>query len=227
MGVYSFLLQATPQLHVVSLRELNGHDELLTSHAGTIAILNLLGNVIVAHSSSGELPVGPEKISIADRDYLLAGIFKYTYGSHIESNINCRSCSKQFDINFSLDDLVAHTKAQSSKMRIDDNGYFTNEDGFRFRLPAGEDELAVSGLSAAEAETLMIQRCVQQSPQQLHTTDFLKMMEQAAPVLITDTEVQCPECGQSQQARFDMQIYLLTKMKNEKKRVAAAFSAKP
>ncbi|UOQ64824.1 hypothetical protein [Hymenobacter volaticus] len=46
-----------------------------------------------------------------------------------------------------------------------------------------------------------------------------QQMETLGPVLITEITTSCPECGVSQQATFDMQSFLLTRLKNERKRL--------
>src|SRR5262245_17542650 len=99
MPAWSFELYFTAGARAVALRELNGFDELMIDDAGTPGVLKLLNRLIVQPLASGK-PLKAEKIAIADRDYLLSGIYKYTYGSRIQSVLPCQACTQPFDIDF-------------------------------------------------------------------------------------------------------------------------------
>jgi hypothetical protein len=221
MGVFSFHLSAFSPFQSVTLRELNGHDEYLVHDSSTFCALQLINGMIVQpFLGNSERKIMSEKITVSDRDYLMAGIYKYTYGSKIESSLSCSGCGEKYDLDFSLDDLIKHTGGREKKIRTDEEGFFCSEDGLRLRLPNGEDELAVWGAEPEESAKIMLTRCVPQintgSSEQV-----MELMEELGPVLTTDISANCPECGSLQIVQFDIQQYLLTKIRNERKKLAA------
>lgn len=219
MAAYSFQLLHTPGCPTVSLRELNGYDELMIDDLGTKGVLRLLQRTMMP-PASGEPAVAPGKIVIADRDYLLSGIYSYTYSSRIESVLKCRKCGLPFDMDFSLDALVATVRNSGSDRQRNDNGFFYANNECQFRLPDGEDELAVFGMPVEQAERHILERCTLGSAG-TDGTDVQVLMKSVAPLLFSEMEAVCPECGAQQQVTFDMQTFLLSRMKNERKRVAA------
>jgi hypothetical protein len=219
MPAYTFKLLFTPGNHFVSLRELNGYDELMIEDAGTSGIISLLNRLMV-EDAVGKLP-SAAKLAIADRDYVLAEIYKYTYGSRIQSVLTCQSCTQPFDLDFLLDDLVAHTRGETLACTIDDHGFYITEDQDRFRLPNGEDELATYGLKADQAEQLLLCRCLPEPVTKEKADRIQALMERLAPILNMNMQVTCPECRHIQEAHFDIQSFLLAQLKNERKQAAA------
>ncbi|HMG91595.1 MAG TPA: hypothetical protein VK589_16170 [Chryseolinea sp.] len=218
MPANTYQLINTPGRPTVALRELNGFDELMTEGNGTRAVLNLLRNVVVSYSSES-IPA-PEKIVISDRDYLLSGIYRNAYGSRIQSVLKCHTCTTPFDMDFSLDDLVSSVRGSISEHPCDEEGFYLNDD-CRFRLPDGEDELAVAGLPLGDAEKSILDRCIYTRGSVMEQADVQLLMKAVAPLLFNEMQVVCPECGEQQTVVFDIQTFLLTRMKNERKRVAA------
>ena len=155
MAVHTYQLIHTAGRPTVSLRELNGYDELMIDDSGTRAVLKLLQNIIT--SVSPDNAYAAEKIVIADRDYLLSRVYSYTYGSVIQSVLKCRKCASPFDMEFSLDDLVASVRGLANNSIHDGQGFY-NYDDYQFRLPDGADELAVAGMPLAEAEAIYYQQ---------------------------------------------------------------------
>lgn len=219
MPAWSFELYFTAGARAVALRELNGFDELMIDDAGTPGILKLLNRLIV-QPLANDKPLKAEKIAIADRDYLLSGIYKYTFGPRIQSVLPCQACTQHFDIDFLIDDLVAHTRGNATTAGRDTDGFYTSNN-YRFRLPNGEDELAVMGLSAQQAEQQLLHRCVPQPFSEEDTAPIQEQMEQAGPILLMNMQATCPECQVQQDVRFDMQSFLQARLTNERKRVAA------
>ncbi len=87
-------------------------------------------------------------------------------------------------------------------------------------MPNGEDELAVLGLSSEQAAIIMFDRCLANSAVK-QNKEIIEVMEELGPVLTTDLSINCPECGSSQSVQFDIQSYLLTRLKNESKKLTA------
>jgi hypothetical protein len=219
MAVHTYHLIHTPERPTVSLREINGYDELMIEDNGARAVLKLLQNVIMP-PSPGTLAVAPEKIVISDRDYLLAGIYGYTYGSRIQSVLKCRTCLSPFDMDFSLDDLVLSIRGSASHKPQDEQGFYCYDD-YRFRLPNGEDEMAVAGMPVVEAERQILERCMAGTNTVANDRDVQSFMKSVAPLVFSEIQTTCPECGANQVVIFDIQTFFLSRLKNERKRVAA------
>lgn len=219
MALHTYQLIHTPGCPSVDLRELNGHDELMIDPNGTRAVLKLLRNVITSPSPDKPV-VAAEKIVISDRDYLLSGIYIHTYGPRIQSVLKCYKCSSPFDVDFSLDELVSSIRDVAHDTPPDEKGYYS-DDEFRFRLPDGEDELAVAGMPIMDAEKGILERCTTASYSVAMEKRVQSLMKSVAPLLFSEMKLSCPECGGQQAVTFDMQAFLLSRMKNERKRVAA------
>jgi hypothetical protein len=81
--------------------------------------------------------------------------------------------------------------------------------------------MAIWGLPPGEAGQLMLSRCLHAAPADEDKEHVQEFMEEIAPMLKMDMEANCPECGYRQALHFDMQSFLLTRMKNERPRIAA------
>lgn len=204
------------------LREVCGHDELAVTDVGTLGAIDLIDKLLIpAPGSAAPLPAA--HITTADRDRLLVSIYRDLYGNGIDSTIDCAFCGEPFDVNFLLDDLLAFTQpVPDETVTTTPDGLFQHSDGTGFRLPTGTDELAVVGLPAAEAAEQLLQRCLTVSTDPADKGDQVQAAMQAmAPLLDMDLGARCPECGQAQSVQFSMQSFLLNRMKNEQKQVAA------
>src|SRR4030095_7794869 len=221
MPFFSYELMYTEKKRLVFLRELNGYDELMLNGSGSLTAIELLNNVMCQPiDKKPGASIRAESIAIADRDFLLSRIYKYTYGSRIQCTVDCKGCNKPFDLDFLLDDLLGQVRKPVS-LQIDNQGYFITDEELQFRLPNGEDELATWGLGADEAEAVMLQRCMIGSTGNEIKNKVQEKMEELAPVMLIDINANCPECGHKQDLRFDMQSFLLARRKNEMRLVAA------
>jgi hypothetical protein len=68
---------------------------------------------------------------------------------------------------------------------------------------------------------MLLQRCIPGPFQKDRSAEIQQAMAQQAPVLLAYMSATCPECGHTQSAHFDMQSFLMARIKNERKRVAA------
>lgn len=215
-------LNFTPGVNRVCLRELNGFDETSVDGTGTESALQLLDRLLVKKPDTnlGEGMAGA--ITTADRDRLLVAIYQKTYGNRIESTLPCSACQEPFDLNFTLSELQSfiHTVEQEVPVKQMERGIYELENGSRFRLPRGEDEYAILGQSTETAEKMLLDRCLL-DPSEEGDLDLLQQaMSQLAPVFETELAANCPECGHHQMIHFDLQTYLLTALRQEKKRIA-------
>jgi hypothetical protein len=207
---------------VVGIRELCGHDEQIVSGTGTLMAVRLLDRLLETGHEADSMTGASLKMTVADRDNLLAMIYLRTYGPRIKSTVRCGRCGALFDIDFSLKELQSHLadgEKQESFPR-DSDGYFLLPDGRRFRLPTGEDELAVLGKTPDEATDVLLRRCISENRLQSSNEDVLTAMSEVAPLLDMELIGRCPECENEQSVHFDIQSYLLTALEQEKSRLA-------
>ena len=222
MSSYCISLKYASAGDFVYLRELTGRDELSVSETGTIGAIQLLDRLLADGHETALIPGQADEIATADRDWLLAEIYKRAYGTKIESTISCTTCSSFIDLNFNLDDLLAfiQSKTPEISVREADKGIFELHDGSRFRLPRGKDEFAILGLSPDKAEKTLLERCLVQASSNRDTEQqLLTVMGQFAPVIETEMAAQCPDCGEQQTIYFNIQSFLLSALMRERKRI--------
>lgn len=97
------------QVHrTAEVRELNGNDEEAISKTSNFA------KTVLVILSRGTVSVGPEKATeqildrllIGDRDALLVGILKATFGNIVETSAYCAKCQKFKDIAINVDEDI-------------------------------------------------------------------------------------------------------------------------
>ncbi len=215
MADYSIALQFTPGIKRVFLRDLYGHAELSVSDNATGSALALLDSLLTDQPfQQGHVPKAAE-LTVADRDILLAGIYARAFGYRLDSTVDCVNCQLPFDLSFNLEDLVAHTLNSYGDAENQD-GVFELPDGIRFRLPTGDDELAVAGLPLQKASSKLLERCLVEGELAAQGESIQVAMEAIAPIMQTDLLAHCPECGEEQPVHFDMQSFLLSRLRQER-----------
>jgi hypothetical protein len=220
MSINHVPLYFAPGSRWAGLREMCGFDEQSVSGTGTIDAIRLLDRLLVAEPG---VPVdGPGKanqLTAADRDRLLAAVYMHTYGTRIKSSFDCSSCSAPLDIDFSLQDVLQslHTGGSTGKTKVEKgpDGTFKLANGLRFRLPTGEDECEVLGLTPQEAEAALLARCVVDGDSKAKRKKLQETMRNIAPILDMDLDLHCSECQALQKVHFDIQSYLLYAIKQE------------
>jgi hypothetical protein len=177
-------------------------------------------DALLADPSGAPLPAGTAgALAAADRDCLLAAVYRRAYRDRIESTLNCAECNNPFDLDFSLDGLAASLEAQgalASPAKLEE-GIFRLASGARFRLPTGRDECEVAELPPAEARQALLERCALEGFAELDSLE--EIMESVAPVLDLELDARCPECGRRQAVHFDIQSYLLGALMKERRRL--------
>ena len=136
---------------VARLRELTGRDEYAVSGASTADALRLLDALLDNASTSEAEHIRAADLVAADRDRLLATLYERAFGDRIESTLTCARCAQPFDLLFlasSLDWSRLTTRASVDEWTALGDGRFEGADGVCFRLPTGNDELAVAGLAS-------------------------------------------------------------------------------
>lgn len=210
-----------PNFRRVKLRELTGTDEQMIDGCDTFVAIRLLDRLISEVSGPVPTPGKAGSLPSADRDCLLCAIYRNTYGSRISGTVACASCGKAFDLDFDLIELQAALQPANDAYPMPTNGLmaFVMPDGRSFRLPTGEDELAVWHLPADEALAELLLRCVLKGDPHLDPHSVQAAMQAVAPLLDVELTGHCPECGLYQAIHFDIQSYLLSALQAEKPRL--------
>ncbi len=209
MPLQSTSLRFAGEFASVGVRELTGFDEQAVRGTGTAAAIGLLDHVV-------EVPPGASwraaRLTASDRDLLLAAVYRLNYGTGVDTTVNCRACGGPFDLSFSLDELLRSVYGAGESPGVErlPDGAWRAPGGARFRLPTGEDELAVAALEAPAAAQALFERCVAEAPSEPAAREAVEeALESLAPVLDLDIQTACPECGAAQALHFDLLSYLL------------------
>lgn len=148
----------------VEVRELTGEDEerlakAKTSSDPTKFYQTLLECGVVDIGGKPTEDITPSML-IGDRESLILGIRKATYGSEIElGDIFCAECNEEFEGSVDVDDIpVRPLKGETTfEVKLRKGGKA------RVRLPVGDDQMAAvkdSGLTESERNSLVLSRCV-------------------------------------------------------------------
>jgi hypothetical protein len=220
-------LDFVPEAGWACLRELFGAAEQEVEGTSTADAVRLLDGLLVEEPGGSIAPGKAITLTATDRDRLLATIYINTFGTRVVNILRCTQCGKPFDVDFSLPELMAFLSPQALESAVErlPDGVFRMADGIRFRLPTGEDECAVLGMPASDAKTALLRRCLVDGESAVPLDGGMKeavqtVMETLAPILDSDVETQCPECGQVQVAHFDIQHYLLSALHQERSQLA-------
>ena len=147
------------------VRELTGSDEEAISRAGSI------GRVLVAMLQRGIVSIGDQPVKkedldsllSGDRDTILLGIRKVTFGDSIDYNLTCPSCSTELDVTVDLNKDIPYKNLEDP----------INERGFTYKsktkgdivisLPNGMTQkklLENNDKTRAELNTILLAGCV-------------------------------------------------------------------
>ncbi len=217
MAVYRVALRTKAGNTSACLRELCGHDEMEVLVTDSLTAVHLVDRLLSDAAGSGIRKGNARVLPIAERDRVLAEIYIRTFGSKIDSVVNCRKCRQLFDIGFDLRSLLDHVWQKYNSSKQNQDGFFKVQDGLEFRLPTGEDETAVMGMKPEEAVAELLTRCVKNNGQTVDLETVQRAMEDTGPLLDLDLDARCPECGEHQQVRFDIQYFLLSSLKEGQK----------
>jgi hypothetical protein len=198
------------------LRELSGYEELADS--GT----ELINAVLLQHPAACARPGEVSKLSLAEIDRVLAGIYRSLYGDKVESHVRCLACHAVYALSFTLTDLwnfVTQRSAEDEKLldeiQLSDDESVYRVGHLRFRLPTGEDLAQTAGLNQEDAAEALKKACLYGAS----TTEDEEILDHAmslvGPMLDTDLESVCSECGADQAVPFRIDEFLLASLRRE------------
>lgn len=204
----------------VMLEELTGAVEASVQGVGTAAAIALLDDLLCDVAETAFRPGEASALTAPDRDRVLVAMYQHAYGDIVERTVRCGACSSRFDIDFTLSDLVG-SLAVERPSEFDDSrrSLYRLEDGTRFRLPTGADELAVVGIDRDSGVQRLMESCLMPGSAEPNLETVQAVMASVAPTIDLDLEVACPECGVEQQWRFDVQVHVLSALRNERPRL--------
>lgn len=215
-------LEFGPEGGWVGLRELRGRDEEAVAAAGTADAVALLDRLLLEVDGAAIGTGRAAELTAADRDRLLAAVYRRELGGRVEGTLRCGGCDKPFDLDFQLDDLIANVRTEAREAAAgiarEERGSFRMADGTRFRLPCGADELAVLALPEEQREDELLRRCLLAgASRKLDSGAVSAAMEAVAPLVELTLDAACPECKREQPLHFDLQHHLLGTLLQERR----------
>jgi hypothetical protein len=203
----------------VTVRQPAGADDLVLADARSIDLalaLIVIGRLATKADAS---PVDAAALAITDIETILLLIRSAVFGGLIGADVLCqnRDCGAKADISFRISDYVAHhpVRMRADTERDEHAGWYRLRDlGVRFRVPCGEDLVAVSGASLPDRE--LLRRCV--TPAEVDAPTRRKVersMESLAPSLSHEIQGSCPECGKKLTVFFDVTQFVLRGLKDQ------------
>jgi hypothetical protein len=208
---------------IARLRELTGRDEYAVLGANTANAIDLLAGLLDTASTTEGNQICAADLVAADRDRILAAVYKRAFGDRIESTLTCVRCGQPFDLYFSLDRLIesVNESKETREWKALGDGRFEAANGVRFRLPTGNDELECSNLTREEVESLLLTRCAEGGDWPEGRIAFEELLEQVAPLIDRELVALCAECDYVHTVQFDIQSYLLGTIVAERRRLLA------
>lgn len=191
----------------IRLREPRGRDELGVEGIDTRSALELIDRLA---EGDGAAAAG---LCAADRDALLAALYRLLWGDRVLSTLTCEGCGSPFDLSFDLSALQHQLYAGVTEWPVTGERRVTAADGRTRLLPSGAEELSVAALRL-EAGLAELAALCGGDPAGIESLSA--DLEAAAPILDLDLDAACPECGHAQLARFDLQSFLLQRLLGER-----------
>jgi hypothetical protein len=228
--------QTEPQLERepwVALRALSGRDELAVDPTQPYAENRFLEGLLAdpRHSETGGLW---SRLTVSDRDRVLASIYRATYGEEVRCACSCTRCGQRLEIEFSMADLLAsRTGSLPSGVRGPErDGSYRLESGVRFRVPTVEDVERAAASAESDPTTALLALCAPDASAS-EADRIQAAFEAIAPLLDLELEALCPQCEIAQPVRFSIGAFLVQSIHGERKfllrelhRLAAAYGWK-
>lgn len=210
-------LEFTPKIDAISIPELCGYAEMAAVSRSTSSTVELLNRMLQKKEKPDNITA--ETLVTADRDRILAAIYISVFGSRLQSTVRCISCDGPFDIEFDLEKLQTWIQEEKKEnfFSMQAEGMYLTPDGKKFRLPTGDDEMAVADLNAEAAEEVLFRRCTG-NQLSISEKEFIQQsMEKIASLLSAEMNVVCPECRIEQEVSFDMQSFFMDRLVGERR----------
>lgn len=158
-------------IKTVTVKELTGEDEEALARASQppFNVFHFLDRLLkcgverIGEEPPSQIDKLLKSMLIGDREYLILGIRKATYGEDIEvDNWKCPNCGTIATLTMTLDDIPVNRLAnpvEESQFKVP----FRKGGYALVRLATGEDQSAIyekDGLTATQRETILLQKCI-------------------------------------------------------------------
>jgi hypothetical protein len=190
------------------IREPTGFDEQCVGGRTTLDAVRLIDRLLVDHPAAAVQPGDAASVTVPERDLLLAAAWVLGWGPSIAATVTCAGCAAPFDLDFELGQLSDQVRGAGGELSATD-GVVILPSGARFRLPTAMDESAVIGLPPAEAERVLLARCLISGDTMADGPAVEAAMERIGSGIDVDLAARCPECRHEGTVRFQIQDYLL------------------
>lgn len=197
------------------LREPRGEDELSLEGVDTFCAVRLLDRLLEPDTLGEGL--GAADLSASDRDALLAGLHRSLWGDRIVGTLHCAGCGQPYDMSFELSALQRHLAPQPAPGPAGLRGL--QLDSETLTLPSAQEELAAAERGPAAGAPALAQGVAGRELRPEETDTLAAELEAQAPLLDVELDAPCSECGQAQQAHFDVQSYTLQRLLDEREAV--------
>ncbi|MCE9574933.1 MAG: hypothetical protein K8W52_17420 [Deltaproteobacteria bacterium] len=194
------------------VRPLRGDDEESVVDADTWSAIALVDRLLVDVAGAACAPGEAAALSAADRDQVLAAVYRAELGDRVASTVTCPACAAQFDLDFRLSALCAAIRPEPEVATAGAAGRYFLADGTELRVPTGHDELAAA--MSPDPEHTLAARC--RLSGDADDATIAAVLERIAPLVSTELDAVCPECGHAHLVRFDVQPFLLARLLAER-----------
>ena len=163
-----------------------------------------------------EAPEELASLAVGERDARLLELRARIFGSLLIGLVSCPACSSRLEVEVQVDELLSSASTALAEVgMLRDGGWEA-----RFRLPTTRDLAAIeSQVDAAAAERLLFEACLIEVTHEGAVVEtgsvpaefaavIGERMAEADPLAAAEIGVDCPECGHSWRAPFDVAAFL-------------------
>jgi hypothetical protein len=163
-------------------------------------------------------------LTVGQRDAHLLALRELTFGSQLNCLTECPKCAERLEFALNVTDIQMVKPTELKDIHVQD--YFLTVDEFelRFRLPTSWDLIALARIKDATAmSTELLRRCLLQVSYRGMPVDVSALpteaiaqlsekMVEADPQAEVFLALDCPSCGYSWQALFDIVSFFWTEL---------------
>jgi hypothetical protein len=202
----------------VLVREPTGAEDLLLQEARDLDVnlaLQLFSRLVRSPDVS---ETDWRSLSVTDHESLLLMLRRATLGDLVRAETKCGApnCGARADVSFRIGAYLASLKSHLPRgvVKSGENGWYQFVgDNVKFRLPTGEDLVALSSGSNREQE--LVRRCVKPAKISARVRRRVeRAMETLAPALSKTLQGTCPECKAEMNSYFEVRPFVLRELRD-------------
>jgi hypothetical protein len=171
----------------------------------------VLGKVLHSIGDQSADAAQISNLCVADRQFLMLRLAAMFGGERMWLKVGCGRCDAPFDVDLNRCDLpVKQAGPGFPRVRMS-----LGEREIDARVPTGEDQQRIAGLSGDKAIRQLLLNCIQQVDGEPAEDEFFEnlsdsdietiddALDEVAPAVCNQLLVICPECAQEQYAEID------------------------